>query len=91
MSDEITSASELAAALRLARREKRLTQAAAAAASGISRQHLSNIESAKAGNVELQTLLRLLSSYGMSLRIEPESPRPTLNQILRERKREQVK
>jgi transcriptional regulator with XRE-family HTH domain len=91
MNDEITSASELAAALRQARRERHLTQASAAASSGISRQHLSNIESAKGGNVELQTLLRLLSSYGLSMRIEPESLRPTLNQILRERKREQVK
>jgi transcriptional regulator with XRE-family HTH domain len=88
MNDSITSSSDLAATLKQARLDRKLTQTEAASSAGISRQHLSNIESAKAGNIELQTLLRLLSSYGLSLRIEPESPRPTLNQILRERQRE---
>jgi transcriptional regulator with XRE-family HTH domain len=88
MNDNIASAEDIAKALKTARLEKHLTQQEAATAAGISRQHLSNIESAKAANIELPTLLRLLSSYGLSLRIEPESLRPTLNQILRARSRD---
>lgn len=88
MSDSIATPADLSETLRAARKDRGLTQSAAAKAAGISRQHLSEIESARAINIELPTLLRLLASYGLSMRIEPESPRPTLNQILRERERE---
>lgn len=89
MSDEISTPADLAESLKAARLQRGVTQAAASKAAGLSRQHLSEIESGKALNIELPTLLRLLASYGLCLRIEPASARPTLNQILRERGREQ--
>jgi transcriptional regulator with XRE-family HTH domain len=82
MADIIGSPKALAAVLRAARMCLKRRQRDAAAMANISRQHLSEIENGKAVNLELPTLLRLLSSYGLVLTITPVGPRPNLNDVL---------
>lgn len=70
----------------LALRHKRnLTQKEAAARAKLSRSRLAALEGGAATNIELNTLLKLLDVYEAEIRIEPKTPRPTLNQIMRER------
>lgn len=87
--DDISSLDDLATALRAFRREQRLTQAELAAAAGVSRTRISEIESGHAANFEVQTLLRMIRALGATLALQPEG-RPTLNQILREREHERT-
>lgn len=85
--DDISTLDELAHALREYRRVKSLTQAELATAAGVSRTRISEIESGRANNFEVQTLLRMIRALGATLALQPEG-RPTLNQILREREQE---
>lgn len=87
--DDISSLDGFAAALRAFRRERGLTQAQLAAAAGVSRTRISEIESGTAANFEVQTLLRLIRALGATLALQPEG-RPTLNQILRQREQERT-
>lgn len=81
ISDDIE---QLGPILKARRKTLRLTQESVATAAGISRTHLSQIETTKAVNIELPTLLRLLRALSLSAFVAPTSKRPTLNQILRE-------
>jgi len=73
--------------LKRLRRDSGLTQGAAAVAAALSRSRLAAIEAGQATNLELTTLQKLLEVYGAELRVEPRTPRRTLNQILREQAR----
>lgn len=70
-------------AVRLQREALKLTQAALAAAAGLTRARLSLLERGKA-NLSLATFLRLSQALGMQLQMEPVSERPTLHQLRRE-------
>lgn len=69
-------------ALKARREAQHLTQAALAAAAGLTRARLSLIESGKT-NPSLASYLRLAEALGMQLVMEPVSERPTLAQIQR--------
>lgn len=70
-------------AIRSQREALKLTQAALAAAAGLTRARLSLLERGKA-NLSLATFLRLSQALGMQLQMEPISERPTLHQLRRE-------
>lgn len=59
-----------------------MTQAALAAAAGLTRARLSLLERGKA-NLSLATFLRLAQALGTQLVMEPASERPTLMQLRR--------
>lgn len=77
----------LGGTLRELRRQRQLTQEAAATAAAMSRSRLAAIESGQAANLELATLQKLLNVYEAELHIEPRTPRRTLNQILRDQEK----
>ena len=83
---EIQTPGDLPEILRRARKSAGKTQRAISELAGISRQHLCEIEQGKSTRIELPTLLRILGACGLSLRAEPRSRRPTLQQMQRMQK-----
>jgi transcriptional regulator with XRE-family HTH domain len=67
MLNSALQASELPRRLRAARRARRLTQAALAAATGVSRVTIARIESGERHNLRLETLARLQRALGPEL------------------------
>ena len=80
-------AHQLGTVLRQLRQQRKLTQQAAADQAKLARSRLAALESGHATNLELTTLQKLLDVYDAEIRIEPRTPRPSLNQILRDRDR----
>jgi transcriptional regulator with XRE-family HTH domain len=79
---------ELREALRAARRERGLTQAALAARSGASRVTIARLEAGTAGDVRLGTVGALCEALGLELAVRPAGSGPALEtRLARERER----
>lgn len=73
-------------AIREARRGKGLTQAQLAAATGIGRTTLSQLESGTIRDVGIRKVIRLLDHLGLELAVRPVGAPPTLEELRRESK-----
>lgn len=71
----IASARDLGLAVRQARQDRRQTQAELAAAAGVSRRWLSDLEAGKA-TAEFGLILRTLDTLGLGLDAFPVEPAP---------------
>ena len=69
----ITSCGRLGQAVRTSRRARGMTQAELSAAAGVSRPHISTIESGLA-NPGMSTVMRLLRALDCSLTVVPADP-----------------
>lgn len=79
---------ELRAALRSARLERGLTQAALAARSGTSRVTIARLEAGSAGDVRMGTVGTLCEALGLEVAVGPAGSRPALEtRLARERER----
>ena len=72
---------ELGRAIRQVRKEKRLTQAAVAAAVGIGRITLSQIENGSIQEIGIRKVMRLLDYLGLELVVRPAGAPPTLEEL----------
>lgn len=70
----ISSLSEVGAAIRGARRRKKLSQAALGEHAGLSRMPVYRLEAGK--DVSLASLLAMLPPLGLSLTLDPREPGP---------------
>jgi len=72
------------------RKSLQLTQAALARQAGISRATLDALENGRAGELGFSKLAKLLAALGLELKLElAGSPRPTLDELLDEDRRDQ--
>lgn len=72
----------LGAAVRAARKEKRMTQAELAALTGVSRHTIMQLESATYGDLGIRKVLSVLTVLGLSVSVGPASTRrPTLEEM----------
>ena len=70
----ISSLSEVGAAIRSARRRKKLSQAALGEHAGLSRMPVYRLEAGK--DVSLASLLAMLAPLGLALSLDPREPGP---------------
>jgi transcriptional regulator with XRE-family HTH domain len=75
---------ELGQTIRKARKEKRLTQAELAAAAGIARMTLSQIENGTIQDIGIRKVMRLLEYLGLELAVRPAGAPPTLEELRKE-------
>lgn len=75
---------ELGQMIRRTRKEKRLTQAAVAAAVGIGRMTLSQIENGTIQEIGIRKVMRLLDYLGLELAVRPAGAPPTLEELQKE-------
>lgn len=78
----INDLSDAGRLLRERRKVIGLSQAQLAAAAGLTRARISELEHGKA-NLSLRSYLRLVQALGAALYLEPASARPTLTQLRR--------
>ena len=72
---------ELGQAIRGARKEKKLTQAEVAAAAGIGRTTLGQIENGTIQDIGIRKVMRLLEYLGLELSVRPAGAPPTLEEL----------
>jgi HTH-type transcriptional regulator / antitoxin HipB len=77
---------EIGKAFRAARRESGRTQDTLARALGMSRATLSAIESGRCDEIGVRKLTALLQSVGLDLFVAPRRSRPTIDDLLAERR-----
>ena len=70
--------------MRLARKEKKLTQAQLAGMAGISRKTLGEIETGTVVDVGIRKVERVLDLLGLELTVRPLGAPPTLEELQRE-------
>jgi transcriptional regulator with XRE-family HTH domain len=70
--------------MRLARKEKKLTQAQLAGMAGISRKTLGEIEMGTVVDVGIRKVERVLEILGLELTVQPRGAPPTLEELQRE-------
>jgi transcriptional regulator with XRE-family HTH domain len=75
---------ELGNRMRLARKEKKLTQAQLAGMAGISRKTLGEIETGTVVDVGIRKVERVLDILGLELTVRPLGAPPTLEELQRE-------
>lgn len=75
---------ELGNAIREVRRGKGLTQAQVAAAAGIGRTSLIQLESGTIRDIGIRKVIRLLDYLGLELTVRPVGAPPTLEELQRE-------
>lgn len=75
---------ELGNRMRLARKEKKLTQAQLAGMAGISRKTLGEIETGTVVDVGIRKVERVLEILGLELTVRPFGAPPTLEELQRE-------
>ncbi len=75
---------ELGQTIRRTRKQKRLTQAAVAAAVGIGRMTLSQIENGTIQEIGIRKVMRLLDYLGLELAVRPAGAPPTLEELQKE-------
>ena len=75
---------ELGNRMRLARKEKKLTQAQLAGLAGISRKTLGEIETGTVVDVGIRKVERVLEILGLELTVRPFGAPPTLEELQRE-------
>jgi len=75
---------ELGQTIRRMRKQKRLTQAAVAAAVGIGRMTLSQIENGTIREIGIRKVMRLLDYLGLELAVRPAGAPPTLEELQKE-------
>jgi transcriptional regulator with XRE-family HTH domain len=67
------------------RKELKLSQTVLSRKAGISRATLDALENGRTGELGFSKLTRLLAAIGLELKLQPaSSPRPTLDDLLRE-------
>ena len=71
--------------IREARKEKHLTQAQLAAAAGIARKSLSQLETGIITDIGIRKVERVLDYLGLELAVRPAGAPPTLEELLKER------
>ncbi|HOF89398.1 MAG TPA: helix-turn-helix transcriptional regulator [Armatimonadota bacterium] len=75
---------EIGRQIRQARKDRRLTQAALAAALGISRATISQLERGTVQDIGIRKVMRLLDYLGLALRVGPKGRPPTLDELREE-------
>jgi transcriptional regulator with XRE-family HTH domain len=75
---------ELGNRMRLARKERKLTQAQLALIAGISRKTLGEIETGTVVDVGIRKVERVLEILGLELTVRPLGAPPTLEELQRE-------
>jgi len=70
--------------IRQARKERRLTQAALAAALRMSRATISQLERGTVQDLGIRKVVRLLEYLGLTLRVRPKGRPPTLEELREE-------
>ncbi len=78
----------IGAAIRRARKEKKLTQAQLALALGMSRATVSGIETGRIPEVGVRKLMALCAVLGLALSVAPEAPYPTYQELRAELRQE---
>lgn len=73
--------------IRLARKVRRLTQAQVAAALGMSRTTIGQIENGTVQDIGARKLIRLLEFLALELRVRPAGQPPTLDELREEEER----
>ncbi|OGR07914.1 MAG: transcriptional regulator [Deltaproteobacteria bacterium RIFOXYD12_FULL_50_9] len=77
---------ELGQAIRQARKSKCLTQAQVAAAVGIGRVTISQMENETVQDIGIRKVIRLLEYLGLELAVRPAGAPPTLEELQKEQK-----
>ena len=80
----VTYMMELGNRMRLARKERKLTQAQLAVMAGISRKTLGEIETGTVVDVGIRKVERVLDILGLELTVRPLGAPPTLEELQRE-------
>ncbi|OPZ82277.1 MAG: helix-turn-helix protein [bacterium ADurb.Bin429] len=75
---------EIGREIRQARKERRLTQAALAAALGLSRATISQLERGTVQDIGIRKVVRVLEYLGLTLRVRPKGQPPTLEELREE-------
>lgn len=70
--------------MRLARKEKKLTQAQVAEMAGISRKTLGQIETGTVADIGIRKVARVLEVLGLELTVRPAGAPPTLEELQKE-------
>jgi len=78
----------IGALFKKARRQSRLTQGELARRLGMSRATLSALESGRCEEIGVRKLTALVESVGLELFVAPRRGRPTLDELLAERRHE---
>jgi len=76
---------EIGKQIRLARKDRHLTQAALAAALGMSRTTIGQIEQGTVQDIGIRKVIRLLEYLGLILQVRPKGRPPTLEELREER------
>jgi transcriptional regulator with XRE-family HTH domain len=82
----LTTLPDLGQHFRSLRKQARKTQSDVASAVGMRQEALSRFESGRATDFSLAKFLRLLQALDLELEVKPVTGRPTLNDILEERR-----
>ncbi len=67
--------------IRQARKDRRLTQATLAAALGMSRATISQLEQGTVQDLGIRKVVRLLEFLGLTLQVRPQGKPPTLDEL----------
>jgi len=70
--------------IRQARKDRHLTQAALAAALGMSRATISQLEHGTVQDLGIRKVVRLLEYLGLTLQVRPKGQPPTLDELREE-------
>lgn len=75
----------IGAALKEARKGKKLSQEAVASATDVGRSTLSRLENGTIEEIGIRKVIRICEYLGVCLEVEPEGRPPTLGELLKER------
>jgi transcriptional regulator with XRE-family HTH domain len=78
---------EIGTQIRLARKDRKLTQAGLASALGMSRTTIGQIEKGNVQDIGIRKVIRLLEFLGLELRVRPSGAPPTLEELRNEEER----
>ncbi len=82
---------EIGAVLRVARKERRISQADLARSLGMSRATISAIETGAASEIGVRKLMNLCAALGLSLAVIRQHARPTLQELRNERRADKTR
>jgi len=82
---------KIGAIIQKQRQQQNLSQAALAAAAGVSRLTVNLVENGKAAELGVRKLERLLNVLGLELSVRDHSPTPTLDELIENSHRRALK
>lgn len=75
---------EIGQQIKLARKQRKMTQADLATMLGMSRATISQIETGSVQEIGVRKLIRILEIFGLELRVRPDGRPPTLDELREE-------